>query len=78
MLPYIYIWQSVVIDKIKAKMNYKTIGKKLYHVVAPMPKDSQERMKTMEVMLAPYLRDPRGIGHTFNDKMQRKLRVGGG
>ena len=68
--------QSVATNEVEVNTKYKTMDKKVKFLVASLPKGNWQRIK--EVVMDPYLRDPRGIGHSLSDKMQGKLRVGGG
>ena len=55
---------------------YKTVDHKIKPVAAPLPKDSQQRLK--EVSTDPKLRSFENIGHKFTKETRKKLRVGGG
>jgi hypothetical protein len=55
---------------------YKIVDRKVKPVVAPLLKDSWERLQN--VVKDPNLRDLRGIGHIFTKESREKLKVGGG
>ena len=61
---------------VRVNTKYKTVDRKLRPVAAPLPEDSELRIKG--VASDPSLRNPACIGHTFTDRTLRELKIGGG
>ena len=69
-------WKIGVDRTARVDTKYNIVDRKVRPIATPLPEGYWQRIKG--VATDPSLRDLASIGHRFNEKMPRELRIGGG